>query len=92
MSALRELVAALPDAEELLDGLAVQMACVHAAAHVENFWKSLKPCGFGRHRAGNASTPRQGAIRHYMIVWRLRRDLTMNDKGCQLNRSMQHMH
>ena len=29
--------AAFPDAEEFLDGLAVQMACVHAAEHIEDF-------------------------------------------------------
>ena len=34
--------AAFPDAEELLDGLAVEMAGVHTAEQVENFWKSVK--------------------------------------------------
>ena len=42
--------AALPDAEELLDGLAVQVAGVHAAEHAENFRKSLKPHKLGKHR------------------------------------------
>ena len=37
------------DAEEVLDGLAVQVAGLHAAEHVGNFWKSVKPCEFGRH-------------------------------------------
>ena len=69
------------DAEQRLDPLTVQMACVHAAEHVENFRKSVKPGGFGRHRAGLGSTRGKGAIRHYMIFWRLRRNLIMNDKG-----------
>ena len=59
--------AALPDAEELLDGLAGEVARVHAAEHLQNFWKSVKSCGFGRYRADSHYTPRQGAIRHYMI-------------------------
>ena len=37
---------------------AVQMACVHAAEHVGNFWKPVKPCGFGRNRSGSDYTQR----------------------------------
>ena len=37
--------AAGTDAEELLDGLAVEVAGVHRAKHVEDFLKPLKPCG-----------------------------------------------
>ena len=47
---------ALPaDAEEFLDPLAVELARVHAVEPVEDFRKSLKPRGFGRHRAGSDS-------------------------------------
>ena len=63
--------AALPHAEELLDGLTVQVAGVHAVEHVENSWKPVKSCGFGRYRAGSDHTPRKGAIRHYMVFRRL---------------------
>ena len=83
---------ALSHPEEFLDGLAVQVAGVHAAEHVENFWKSVKPCGIGRHRAVSDFTPRKGANRHYMIFRIFPARRTMNDKGCRLNRSMQHMH
>ena len=62
--------AAFPDAEESLDGLAVQVAGVHAAEHLQNFRKPVKPGGLGRHRAGFDSTTGQGAIRHYGIVGR----------------------
>ena len=48
--AVREMAATLPDAEGFLDSLAVQLARLHVAEHVENFWKSLKPRRFGRHR------------------------------------------
>ena len=41
--------AALSDAEEFLDGLAVEMARVHDAEHFENFRKSMKPLKFGRY-------------------------------------------
>ena len=37
-------------------------------------------------------TQRQGANRHYMILRIFLGRLLMNDKGCRLNRSMQHMH
>ena len=47
--AVREMASALPDAEDLLDRLAVQMACVHAAEHVENLRKSMKPRKLDRH-------------------------------------------
>ena len=30
--------------------LTVQVAGINAAEDVENFWKSVKPSGFGRHR------------------------------------------
>ena len=86
------LPALVSDAEEFLDRLAVQMACLHAAEHVENSWRSVKSCGFGRYRSGSDYTPRKGAIRHYMISWRLGWNLPRNDKGCRLNWSMQHMH
>ena len=49
--------AALPDAEERLDRLAVQVRRVHTAEHLQNFWKSVKPGRFRRHRAGAGSTP-----------------------------------
>ena len=37
-------------------------------------------------------TPGRGAIRHYEIFRLFEARLTMNDKGCRLNQSMQHMH
>ena len=37
------------DAEEFLDGLAVELAGVHAAEHVENFWKTMKPSKLPSH-------------------------------------------
>ena len=48
--AVRDMAVALPDAEEFLDSLAVQVAGVHTAEHVEKFWKSLKPSKLCRHR------------------------------------------
>ena len=84
--------ATLADAERFLDRLAVPMVDFDGIEEAENLSKLMKPCGFGRYRAGSDYTPRKGVIRHYMISWRLGRDLTMNDKGCRLNRSMQHMH
>ena len=36
-------MAALPDPEEMFDRLAVQVGRVHAAEHLEDFGKSLKP-------------------------------------------------
>ena len=44
--------AARAHSEQCLDYLAAQVARVHAAENVENSWKSVKPCGIGRHRAG----------------------------------------
>ena len=41
--------AAFPDAEELLDGLAVAMAGVHTAEQVENFWKLVKRYKLAKH-------------------------------------------
>ena len=73
--------AVFPDAEESLDPLAVQVACVHAAEHVQNFRKPVKPSGLGRHRAGFDSTPGQGAIRQYEIFGERGRGVVMNDKG-----------
>ena len=36
---------------------------------------------FGQSPGISPSTPRKGAIRHYMISWRLGWQSTMNDKG-----------
>ncbi len=82
--------AAVPDAEELFHRRTVQMACVHAAEHVENFWKSLEPCVFGRHPSASDPTQREGANRHYMISRIFLGRLYMNDKGGDFKGSMQH--
>ena len=58
--------------------------------NVEDFGKSMKPNKLGRQWRCFLFTPREGAIRHYMIFWRLRRKLTMNDKGGDFKGSMQH--
>ena len=82
--------AALPDAEELLDSLAVQVARVRAAEHAQNFWKSLKPCGLRRYSRPLHIAARKRAIRHYMISRIFLGRLLMNDKGGDFNGSMQH--
>ena len=73
--------AARADAEEFLDPLAVELAGVHVVEQVKNFRKSVKPRGFGRHRAGGDSTTGKGAIRHYRIFGKRGAGLVMNDKG-----------
>ena len=70
-----------PDAEEFLDGLAIEVAGVHRAEHLQNSWKSVKPCGFGRHLSASDRAERQEAIRHYVLFRRLRWELMINDKG-----------
>ena len=72
--------AVLPHAEELLDRQAVELAGVHAEEHFEDFSKSMKPCGLGKHGVGSDSTPRQGVIRHYMSSRIGAGQLSMNDK------------
>ena len=50
----------------------------------------MKPNKFGRHRESLLITPRQRAIRHYMIFRILPVRFYMNDKGGDLKGSMQH--
>ena len=73
--------AAFPDAEELLDGLTVEVARVHVAEHVGTFWKPLNPGVLAGHEGSPPLTPCEGAIRYYMILRILLGGLTMNDKG-----------
>ena len=59
--------AAFPDAEELFHRRTLQMACVHAAEHVENFRKSMKPNKLSSYPGSPSLTPCQGANQHYKL-------------------------